>query len=66
MLLHFEVANALLYIPAKVAIFHAFELHFIYLSNLQVTMKPNPHPERPDRLRAIMGGLEAAGKLHRK
>ena len=41
-------------------------LNYVYLSNLQVTMKPNPHPERPDRLRAIMGGLEAAGKIHRK
>jgi histone deacetylase 6 len=27
----------------------------------QVEIKPNPHPERPDRLRAIAASLAAAG-----
>ena len=47
------------------SIIHALESDVVYLSIVQVTTKPNPHPERPDRLRAIMGGLDAGGKLYR-
>jgi hypothetical protein len=32
----------------------------IYMS-YQIEIKPNPHPERPDRLRAIAASLAAAG-----
>jgi hypothetical protein len=28
----------------------------------QIENKPNPHPERPDRLRAIAASLAAAGE----
>jgi hypothetical protein len=29
-----------------------------------VEIKPNPHPERPDRVRAIAASLAAAGAYH--
>ncbi|KAI5062795.1 hypothetical protein GOP47_0021342 [Adiantum capillus-veneris] len=33
------------------------------LLHSEVRIKSHPHPERPDRLRAIMGGFDAAGLL---
>jgi hypothetical protein len=50
-------------------IFHAIldcflitvELKYRIFSCYQLEVKPNPHPERPDRLRAIAASLSAAG-----
>ena len=54
-------------------IFHAIldcflitvELKYHIFSCYQLEVKPNPHPERPDRLRAIAASLSAAGAYNR-
>jgi hypothetical protein len=37
------------------------ELRSHICMSYQIEIKPNPHPERPDRLRAIAASLAAAG-----
>jgi len=41
------------------------ELKYHIFSCYQLEVKPNPHPERPDRLRAIAASLSAAGAYNR-